>query len=189
MSYRRNCIWDVPFHLLNISDGSPITTGGSLSVYVWNATTGRNLATNSPVHEAGGLWKIQLLPAETNFEVVGIHIIETTAVTQLITIVPDRLDDLELRVASVTDGSTFTLGQQTDKPNEPLSSVDDFYNGSVLVFNSGLLQGQARMVSDYVGSTKTVTFTGSPGSAHPDAPFPVAPSPNDRVTIIGRIGN
>lgn len=39
------------------------------------------------------------------------------------------------------------------------SSTNDFYNGQVLRFtSSGSLYGQARIISDYVGATKTVTL-------------------------------
>jgi hypothetical protein len=36
------------------------------------------------------------------------------------------------------------------------SSVDDFYNDSMLVFTDGALAGQVRAIYDYVGATKTI---------------------------------
>ena len=36
------------------------------------------------------------------------------------------------------------------------SSVDNFYNDSMLVFTDGALAGQVRSVSDYIGATKTI---------------------------------
>jgi hypothetical protein len=36
------------------------------------------------------------------------------------------------------------------------SSVDDFYNDSMLVFTDGALEGQVRAISDYIGATKTI---------------------------------
>lgn len=67
-----------------------------------------------------------------------------------------------------------------------LSSSDDFYNGAVLVFLSGTLQGISRKVSDYVGSSRNFAFSGSTGDA--DAPFPAAPANGDSFAVLGRIG-
>jgi hypothetical protein len=39
------------------------------------------------------------------------------------------------------------------------STVDDFYNGAVLIFTTGALAGQRTSVTDYVGSTKILTVT------------------------------
>ena len=36
------------------------------------------------------------------------------------------------------------------------SSVDNFYNDSMLVFTDGALEGQVRAISDYIGATKTI---------------------------------
>ncbi len=38
------------------------------------------------------------------------------------------------------------------------STTNDFYNGQILVFTEGALRGQGRIVSDYVGASKTVTL-------------------------------
>jgi len=38
------------------------------------------------------------------------------------------------------------------------SAVDDFYNDKILVFIGGALTGQARIISDYNGTTKAITF-------------------------------
>jgi len=54
------------------------------------------------------------------------------------------------------------------------SSVDDYYNDSTLRVLSGTGVGQARIVTDYVGSTKTCTF---------DEAFITAASSGDAVAI------
>jgi hypothetical protein len=64
-----------------------------------------------------------------------------------------------------------------------LSAVDDFYNEQWLVFHSGALQGSARKITDYTGTTRTFTFSGT-GTAD-DAPFPAAPSNGDGFAIVG----
>lgn len=58
-----------------------------------------------------------------------------------------------------------------------LSSTDDFYNGALLAFTSGALAGLVRPVTDYVGSTRTLTVAPA---------FPAAPADNATFRIIGR---
>lgn len=63
------------------------------------------------------------------------------------------------------------------KGNSALSATDDFYNDMTLVFTSGTLEGVARKVLDYTGSTKQFTFTA--------APFPAAPANGDTFILVG----
>lgn len=62
--------------------------------------------------------------------------------------------------------------------NNELSSIDDFYNGSVLAFTSGSLQGKAAKITDYAGSSRTFTFLSG---------FPAAPANGVSFIIIGII--
>jgi hypothetical protein len=59
-----------------------------------------------------------------------------------------------------------------------LSGSDDFYNGSVLAFTGGALRGLARRISDYAGSTRTITLAPA---------LPAAPADDDPFLIVGRI--
>ena len=56
------------------------------------------------------------------------------------------------------------------------SAVDDFYNDKILVFIGGALTGQARIISDYNGTTKAVTF---------DEATTSAPANGDSFIILG----
>ena len=56
------------------------------------------------------------------------------------------------------------------------SAVDDFYNDKILVFIGGALTGQARIISDYNGTTKAVTF---------DEATTSAPANGDGFIILG----
>ncbi len=56
------------------------------------------------------------------------------------------------------------------------SAVDDFYNDKILVFISGALEGQGRIISDYNGTTKAVTF---------DEATTSAPANGDGFIILG----
>lgn len=55
------------------------------------------------------------------------------------------------------------------------SAIDDFYNDQLLYILSGTGVGQVRVVSDYVGATKTVTV---------DEAFITTPAAADRVAIL-----
>jgi len=54
------------------------------------------------------------------------------------------------------------------------SAVDDFYNDMIIIPTSGALAGQARTITDYVGSTRTVTV---------DEPWTSALSATDGIFI------
>lgn len=56
-------------------------------------------------------------------------------------------------------GGTTTTAILGNVDGSAASSVDDFYNGAVLVFNAGTLDEQRTDITDYVGSTKTATIT------------------------------
>jgi len=56
------------------------------------------------------------------------------------------------------------------------SAVDDFYNDKILVFIGGALTGQARIISDYNGTTKAITF---------DEATTSAPANGDGFIILG----
>jgi len=72
---------------------------------------------------------------------------------------------------AVNDASATTTSFVTNLD----SSVDDFYNGHALVFVSGSLNGQSQIISDYVGSTKTVTL---------DHALTSAPANSDTFVIL-----
>lgn len=78
---------------------------------------------------------------------------------------------------ALASGSTTTelvLGA-LDKGGNPVSTVDDFYNGRVIQVCSGAaVSGSLRFVSDYVGATKTLTLTSA---------LSVAPSAGDEIEL------
>jgi len=73
--------------------------------------------------------------------------------------------------SAVNDASATASSFVTDLTN----STDDFYNNAVITFTSGDLDGQTRRVSDYDGSSKTITA--SPA-------YTSAPADNDTFTIV-----
>ncbi|MFH0988216.1 MAG: LamG-like jellyroll fold domain-containing protein [Parcubacteria group bacterium] len=67
--------------------------------------------------------------------------------------------------SSVNDNATTTASFVTALTNV----TDDFYNNSVLTFTSGALNGQARRISDYNGTTKQITVSPALTSAPANA--------------------
>jgi hypothetical protein len=82
--------------------------------------------------------------------------------------------DLAL-TGSVNDASATTT---SFVGNAELSATDDLYSGAALVPTSGVLQGVARKITDYDGTSKTITV----GTA-----WPSAPANGVTFTILGRI--
>jgi len=85
-----------------------------------------------------------------------------------------RLDNL-LDAAAAGASTAATTGTVDDAAATTSSFItdlteatNDHYNNLVLCFTSGVLTGQSRRISDYVGSTKTITvsppFTDAPGN-------------------------
>ena len=74
--------------------------------------------------------------------------------------------------STVNDASATTTSFVTALTN----AVDDFYNDKILVFIGGALTGQARIISDYNGTTKAITF---------DEATTSAPANGDGFIILG----
>jgi len=73
--------------------------------------------------------------------------------------------------SAINDASATTTSFVTDLTE----ATDDHYNGKTLTFISGNLSNQSRVVSDYNGTTKTLTF---------DEAFTEAPADNDEFIIL-----
>jgi len=83
-----------------------------------------------------------------------------------------------LRVGLVSANSTVSdVGATTTDFDTALTEIsDDHYNSHWLIFTSGALAGQARMIRDYDGTAKNVSF---------DRAFTEAPSNADAFIILG----
>ena len=80
-------------------------------------------------------------------------------------------EGLIVEESSVNDASATTSAFITNL----ISSVDDFYSDDTLVFISGSLTGQSRIISDYNGTTKAVTF---------DETWTSAPADSDEFILL-----
>lgn len=84
----------------------------------------------------------------------------------------DRLEEGALgTVPGEAASGTLTTAQFTTNLSE---ATDDHYNGRTAVFVSGALAGQARVIADYDGATKTIVV----------AALTEAPSAGDRFIIV-----
>ncbi len=64
---------------------------------------------------------------------------------------------LDVVVGAGSTTTSIVLNSSTGINGGAPSSVDDYYNGAVLIFTTGTLAGQRTSVTDYTGSTKTLT--------------------------------
>ncbi len=80
-------------------------------------------------------------------------------------------EGLIVEEASVDDSSATTTSFITTLPK----AVDEFYNDDTLVFISGNLVGQSRIIQDYDGSALRVTF---------DEPLTSAPADTDEFILL-----
>lgn len=183
----------------NDAGGASITraTNGTISVYKDNSATqstagitdtedfdsltGVHMVTIDTSADAfyatGSNYSVVLSGATIDGETVNACIGTFSIENRYVPADTDYLDEISV-VATVNDASA-TAGSFVGSSG--LSSTNDFYNGMVVVFTGGTLKGIGRKVTDYVGSTKTLDFTGNS--------FPVAPSNTDPFRIMGLIEN
>lgn len=90
-------------------------------------------------------------------------------ITTIDFVVDEIRDKVGLDLGTVTGTPTTTVFDVT-----LASATDDYYNGEIIAFENSALKGFTRKVTDYVGSTKTITV--SPA-------LPVAPSSGDKVFL------
>lgn len=83
---------------------------------------------------------------------------------------------------NLSDGIISTDGAVNDAAATASSFVtnlsysqDDFVNDKILVFTAGSLEGQGRIIADYNGTTKAVSF---------DEPFTAAPADGDDFVLL-----
>lgn len=68
-------------------------------------------------------------------------------------------DNLEASTLGIVSGQAQTGTLSTTQMTTNLTeATDDHYNGRVVIWTSGALAGQASTITDYVGSTKLVTY-------------------------------
>lgn len=68
-------------------------------------------------------------------------------------------DNLEAGALGIVSSTCSTGSSTTSIVTNLTEATDDHYNGAVIVFTSGALAGQRTSITDYNGTTKTLTVT------------------------------
>jgi hypothetical protein len=152
----------------------PIWSSAGATVNL-SSTTVATVTTTTTATTATNLTNLPTIP--TNWitangiaaDAIGASELAADAVTEIVNGVADLFGS---RVTAQTSSTSTAIILDAGA-----SAVDDYYNGSVLVFTAGNLNGQARKITDYVGSTKTATVTA----------FTTSPANGDTAVILGRI--
>lgn len=163
-------------------DGARIVDGGTMAyisgskaVYRYSYVTSTS-TTGSYLYEVTATTSDAVGYGAANFQVKA----SGGDTSSLEAISEDILTNVELLISglivvqsSVQDTSASATVFKTALP----SALDDFYTNGTLVFTSGDLDGLVRRISDYDGTTKTVTI---------DPPAPIAPGDGDSFTITSQ---
>ena len=124
----------------------------------------------------------------TNPDNTSVYVIMPYGVTQVCNISPDPLADIRtqaddaLSAIHLDDFIQLALTVNDGAPNaadfitDSAVVVDDWFNGTILLFTSGAMAGLARMVDDYDGATKRIYLENA---------FPQAPANTDDFVIVG----
>lgn len=152
---------------LNATD---LTSAGRLQLFAADTTT-----THMPVYH-----ELMVLPANvadsiylgTDLLQVDVEAIgdDTTAATNLYRLLSGCV--IGQAVTGTLSADTFTTN--ISAVTYPGASTDNFFNGKNFVFVTGNLKGQGGVISDYVGSTKTIVCD----------PLSSAPANNDYFMIF-----
>lgn len=163
-------------HLVSASDGSDVTTGTPVGYTTIDGGTQTAIADVTPVHEGNGLWTFDLTAGEMNGDIVCLTFTHTDAVTANFTIkteatAPDvnvaqingsaeAASDLAASAATIVTGAAITGTLTTSSFTTDLTeATNDHYIGRLVIFTSGVLKDQATDITDYDGTTKTLTVT------------------------------
>ena len=124
-------------------------------------------ATNMP-----GIYAFDLTAAETNCDSFAVYAKSSTSGVSLDPII------------GFTSGPTFVAGKVNDAgadtddfDTDLTEATDDHYNGAYIMFTSGVLTGQSRLISDYTGGSKNIVVATA---------FTEAPGNGDGFVILGR---
>lgn len=161
--------------MVSASDGSAFT--GSVTVYVTGnggTQTAGSVGSGACTHEGNGFHSYAPAQAETNYDHVAFTFVGSGAVPATVQVFPTTLATDVTALKSVADDVKQMLGQKTtiatlsSQTNFTLtagSADNDAYNGwaAYVIDQSTATQVALGVISDYVGSTKTLTLREDPG--------------------------
>lgn len=143
--------WVVGFPLLD-ADGDPISPSAPDSEVSKNLDTYAD-CTNEAVEIAttSGSCYLILTGAEMTADVVMVQVKSTGAKTTILSFYPRKLVSIRAGTSQTGAAGTITL-------DSGASAIDDYYNGCLIVAVIDTLT-EARIITDYVGSTKVASVT------------------------------
>lgn len=162
--------WGIAFPLLD-ADGDPVSPSSPDSEISKNGDTFADCTNEATeIATSSGHCFLLLTGTEMTTDVAVVRIQSTGAKTTPIVLHPRKLVTLRTGTvgANAADGTTLQL-------DSGASAIDDYYNGCLLV---GTLDStvEARIIGDYVGSTKVCTVKGPA--------FTISPDNNDTFEIL-----
>jgi hypothetical protein len=156
-----------------VNEGSMPYVSGSKAVYRYSYTLGTT--TGSYLYEVTASTSEAVGYGAANFQVrLGADTSSLEALSEdILTNVEMLISGLVVVQSSVQDASASPTAFRSGLTNV----IDDFYNNGTLVFTSGDLDGLVRRISDYDGTTKTITI---------DPPAPLTPADGVSFTITSQ---
>jgi len=158
-----NARYRVVFPILD-ADGDLVTGAASLDSELSQNQGAFADATNEATELAtsSGMYYLDLIAGELDTKSTAIIVKTSTsgAKTTPMVLYPKRLPALRTGTAQAGAATTITL-------NSEASAIDDFYNGLIVNITNNSpanAQGQARVITDYVGSTKVATVEAAWGT-------------------------
>jgi hypothetical protein len=152
-------------HFVDETDGKTAETGLTIAntdIKLWKngATTLANKNSGGATHISGGIYYAVLDATDTDTVgplVIFVHVAGALPVrVQLEVVTADVFDNSDIS-GFVRRGTAQAGAAGTITLDASASAVDDFYNGTVVQIVAGTGIGQARVVSNYVGSTKVAS--------------------------------
>ena len=165
-------VYGAPYGLvfpLHATDGTVKSGAGSLdSEKSLNGDTFADCTNEATEIGSSGHYYLLLPAAEMTADVVAVQVKSSDAMTRTITLFPRKLVTLS---SGTCQGSNDTGDIQLASGD---SAIDDYYNGCLVV---AVIDGttEARIINDYVGSTKVAEVSPAWNTAQPDS--------NDTYTI------
>ena len=160
--------WTVVFPLLD-ADGDPVSPSSPDSERSLNGDTFADCTNEATeIATSTGVCYLTLTAAEMTADIVAVRVQSTGAKTTVITLYPRKLVVLS---SGTCQGSNDT-GDIQLASGEP--AIDNYYNGCLCVAVIDSVT-EARIINDYVGSTKVAEISPAWNTAQPDS--------NDTYTI------
>lgn len=103
MSFKKNTSTTITFGLVNVTDGSDVTTGTPVGYYSLDGGIQSTIADTTPVHLGVGQWTLDLTSAEMNGDVVGLAFTHPSAITVHFTIKTETKLTSDLNDVAATD--------------------------------------------------------------------------------------